>query len=505
MFEPFEPEACMPDGSFSIDPSKYKYWSSSGFFEITLGSGNFTFTQAKVIDIAWDILIGRGGQALVALISWRVFAKYVTTSMQVTPVTFATYRSIFLSQESSLIAVTRMTRDFIFRHDLHSKIAAGFMITTMAFTLAFPTFASAMTGYNGNVMAFVNTTDNNYAPFSSFSFAMFVIHDGSRIGKEDQYIITTESISSEPVLDREDWPTLSCDYYGDGGPENCYMLTNVIEYVRQYGFHGVTMENSTFAAHLLGPPVLNISAFHLPREVLMLISRGRLLENKDKSLMRWAYGNETYTSTDLMERGKCQAMLDYQWGFSFVQLCIMLIILLLWTMGLTIMWIRSHYVMNRRSSEEVAGINKAVFELADAMRSQLDLYAKEKGDDLSLFPESELRRRITKDLRGGSIAYDTPLLLDGEDGKANFKAFVMRQKQILVAFIVCIALSGTSIVWLSPIVVILFPLPLEWAITIYMGTTRKSRIMLFFWSFVILSVIPQIIILCTVGLPSRWA
>lgn len=48
--------ACQPDGNFYVYPSHYQYWSRSGFFQITLGYGNLSFTQVKVIDILWDIV-----------------------------------------------------------------------------------------------------------------------------------------------------------------------------------------------------------------------------------------------------------------------------------------------------------------------------------------------------------------------------------------------------------------------------------------------------------------
>lgn len=48
--------ACQPDGSFRLHPETYSMWSSSGFFQITLGGGKLTFAQAKVIDIVWDIV-----------------------------------------------------------------------------------------------------------------------------------------------------------------------------------------------------------------------------------------------------------------------------------------------------------------------------------------------------------------------------------------------------------------------------------------------------------------
>jgi hypothetical protein len=50
-----EGSAFMPDGTFSLDPSSFRWFSSAGLFQITLGFG-LRFTQAKTIDIAWDIV-----------------------------------------------------------------------------------------------------------------------------------------------------------------------------------------------------------------------------------------------------------------------------------------------------------------------------------------------------------------------------------------------------------------------------------------------------------------
>lgn len=48
--------ACLPDGSFNIYPSSFRYWSWSGFFQVTVGFGTLNFTQAKAIDITWDVV-----------------------------------------------------------------------------------------------------------------------------------------------------------------------------------------------------------------------------------------------------------------------------------------------------------------------------------------------------------------------------------------------------------------------------------------------------------------
>ncbi|KAF2467368.1 uncharacterized protein BDR25DRAFT_173805, partial [Lindgomyces ingoldianus] len=174
--------ACQPDGAFDLYPESFQYWSGSGFFQITLGHGNLSFTQAKVIDIVWDVVCGRGGQALIAVTSWKVFAKYVTVSMEVMPVTFNTYRTVFLQNDSHVVAVPRLARDFTLRRGLRSKIAMVFMIATMIFIWSFPSFAGAMTGYSANVKSYVLDESDNYIPFDGFRPVLYVIHDGWRIG-----------------------------------------------------------------------------------------------------------------------------------------------------------------------------------------------------------------------------------------------------------------------------------------------------------------------------------
>ena len=52
----WEPSACTPDNDFRLFPEEYSYWDNSGFFQITLGLGQLTFGQAKVVDIAWDVV-----------------------------------------------------------------------------------------------------------------------------------------------------------------------------------------------------------------------------------------------------------------------------------------------------------------------------------------------------------------------------------------------------------------------------------------------------------------
>lgn len=47
---------CKPDGNFSLSFDSYTPWKRDGIFAINMRFGNFSFGQAKLIDVSWDIV-----------------------------------------------------------------------------------------------------------------------------------------------------------------------------------------------------------------------------------------------------------------------------------------------------------------------------------------------------------------------------------------------------------------------------------------------------------------
>ena len=73
-----------------------------------------------------------------------------------------------------------------------------FMIATMIFVSVFPSFASAMTGYSGKLKSYIPDADNNnYNSFDGFRRVLYIIHDGWRIGKTGNYVITSDPFFSK--------------------------------------------------------------------------------------------------------------------------------------------------------------------------------------------------------------------------------------------------------------------------------------------------------------------
>ena len=176
----------------------------------------------------------------------------------------------------------------------------------------------------------------------------------------------------------------------------------------------------------------------------------------------------------------------------------MIIFHIIWAFGLYIMWLRAYITMKKRGREHehVAGEHKAVFELAAAMQKQICDLANEEASDVSASTEAQLRQRITKDLRGGSISYTAPLLPNGEGDQARIiKSWVWAHKLSIAAVVVCVLATHFSANFLPPTIMFLLPLPVELMIALYIGSTRESRVVLFIWIYMITTVPTQIVLL----------
>ncbi|OHF02726.1 hypothetical protein CORC01_01827 [Colletotrichum orchidophilum] len=426
----YRDSACKPDGSFDVNKNQYNLWSSSGFFQIILAWGRFSFADAKVIDVAWDVIFGRGGQALLTWISWQVFADYTTTSMQVKPVTYDFFCTIFLQDQPGFRSTWQMIRDFARSRGLRSRFMMVIMVLVTIFILCFPTLGSAMTGYVANNDAYVQNYQGALIPFNDFKVVGFVIHDGWRIGMEGDTMLTfpdsdfgqddngySGSSYEQKLGCMEDDPSYPYRRYtfNESTPdmERCSMYRNVSNYVCEYGFYGVENKNTTWMNETIPAPALNISSSWL--KPTRLVSGWKWTDSgtdsrpeEVESNMTYASGNETYTKNYMKAFGSCQPMSDhgngtdaaresYQWGFSYLQLYILILLLVLWTLSLAYMWLKARLTRGMRQRYDVPRGYKGVLTMSDAMRKELQ---ETDPDQLS---HDQLSAEIKKRLKGGSM------------------------------------------------------------------------------------------------------
>jgi asparagine N-glycosylation enzyme membrane subunit Stt3 len=162
----------------------------------------------------------------------------------------------------------------------------------------------------------------------------------------------------------------------------------------------------------------------------------------------------------------------YQWGFSFLQLNIAVILLLIWSVGTFIMWLRTSLIMHQRGRSEVAGEYKAVLELAAAMQYQ---FGKVQEDPLD-FTEQELSQRIKARLSGGTIAYEVPITRDKSSSRKPFD-WIRREKWWLAAAVVSCTLFSTG--WMLNFTFFLFMLFFFCGIVYAMIVGRRDKFRIF--------------------------
>jgi hypothetical protein len=262
--------------------------------------------------------------------------------------------------------------------------------------------------------------------------------------------------------------------------------------------------SSVFDQHMLMPPILNITTVaHTDSKAVIYA---------DERNMQWEFQQESVGLNWTSTHGSCQTLSartpssskrprltsrqTYEWGFSFIQLNFMILLLMLWTAGTFTMWLSSEITMKQRGRKHVAGEYKALLELANAMQTQLVTASCRDAHDAANLSESELRRRIAADLNGGSISYATPLLSNnGGNIEWGIVSYLKKKGWWLVALIIfCTASIVGGVYNIMPVAIAVVGFAVGLIITVSVGSTHKSKGVILWWSFWAFAVVPEVIL-----------
>ncbi|KAJ4409330.1 hypothetical protein N0V91_002686 [Didymella pomorum] len=144
--------SCYPNGLWKeAAGATWRIMDSTYFFTPNLSFGNMTFTQVKVIDIAWDLLVGRGGQMGLAWVNWVVFNEWLVFHLERWDTSYKMYSTVAL-QTTSWTMLGVAAKEFLcFGEKSWARffrwLAMFSMFISTLYVLAFPTLMAAMTGY----------------------------------------------------------------------------------------------------------------------------------------------------------------------------------------------------------------------------------------------------------------------------------------------------------------------------------------------------------------------
>ena len=191
---------CRPDGTPTLPGGNTdECWNPSLFLSLTLAGGHLTFTQAKAIDIVWDLIVGRGGQLLLAFLAYPVLRKSLTTAMERRPRRLSMVASLTFDK-MCLWSLWEVMRDM---HRRWSWRLLGYAYT-ITYLLAFGTIVSAMTGYQANMKPYYFGEDGSLVPASTLiTTEVFMLQDDAaeRVGFEPSTNVTDVDSAAYKALD----------------------------------------------------------------------------------------------------------------------------------------------------------------------------------------------------------------------------------------------------------------------------------------------------------------
>ena len=152
----------------------------SEFLQIVPVTSQLSFGAAKAVDVAWSILIGRSGQALLLWISYHVYRACLIRLMESTTVPYALYMSLAF-KEPDLSSIWRMSK-FAFRRSQawRHRFLMFWLVFSLFWVMSWQILTDAMTSYTASgdpYVQLVGGTFTSVADFTNSELAFQVIID----------------------------------------------------------------------------------------------------------------------------------------------------------------------------------------------------------------------------------------------------------------------------------------------------------------------------------------
>ncbi|KAM7191662.1 hypothetical protein V8F33_008758 [Rhypophila sp. PSN 637] len=167
---------------------------------------------------------------------------------------------------------------------------------------------------------------------------------------------------------------------------SCEFAKNISDYVRTYGFFGLDSQSgdkndvaTTWMGTSVPKPALNISAFYLPlgsnyfwgHDWVDPRTTKRPFSGPSGAAMAVDGTSTAYSLDYVQQNGSCQPQGTYQWGFAFLQVFIVVIVLLVWTIATYVMWLGPHKSLRRLGAKETPRKYGAAMSLVTGITREL--------------------------------------------------------------------------------------------------------------------------------------
>lgn len=150
----------LPCGETAYQPVNNTVSGIEGLFVLDATYGGFPFSTVKIIDITWDVMVGRGAQLLAWWISYKVFSDAILRVIERHPTSYRVFFEICL-HGPSFPALWTMLKDLFRTRSKRTWSLYFYMVWSIIYVITLPIMLSAMTGYTNTSIAWIDADDSN--------------------------------------------------------------------------------------------------------------------------------------------------------------------------------------------------------------------------------------------------------------------------------------------------------------------------------------------------------
>jgi hypothetical protein len=154
-----------------------------------------SFSNAKIIDGAFDIVVGRGGQACLVWIAYRVYTDILIYITESEKIRYELFMAIALRPNDIRTFGTAVTSVFS-TQNLRTKFMLVWTTLAMLYVLAYTTLVSAATSLVGATATSIRLINNGTVPLNSYiTTASYKFTDTGLDEKPDPWIVPVTDIT----------------------------------------------------------------------------------------------------------------------------------------------------------------------------------------------------------------------------------------------------------------------------------------------------------------------
>ncbi|KAF2822278.1 hypothetical protein CC86DRAFT_458744 [Ophiobolus disseminans] len=379
---------CYPNGLWKFSSTAtWEIMDSSYFFTPNLSFGAMSFTQVKVIDVAWDLLVGRGGQLALAWVNWRVFNEWMVWHAEQHGTSWKMYAAVAF-ETTSLGTLGVLVKEFLSYGKGSWKrffrwLGLVCMFFSTLYVLSFPTLMAAATGYIAKSEPYVGDYDGNLITFGKVDAVQYVVNDAGRVGYDRPLVVGARDLELGLAVRK---------YMVALAPENIsqtLLFPTLRDTYRSRKFSVNTTSRWLFDGKSIELPSPSLNITISPISIRSDQKNDRIVPGSDSLFVINGRQGELYEPAWMLEHGSCKPGEEYQWGFSYIFLFMVSIFNFVWACIMVGMWYDTRRGSRMYRGGRRPGLLRSIVEYAAAIREEI-------GENVDGMEEEELRERLRK-------------------------------------------------------------------------------------------------------------